>query len=249
MEQETMMQESTIQETTEQENTSAAESMENTGEAVSDAGEKVTEPAKPWNTPENARFAQQRRQQEAQNAAFKSLIGDITNPATGKPFASAEEWNSWKQSAAMAIQAKQANVSPDVFAKVVDRVREDVKKTDPDILRQRQQLEEYRQREAQSIFAADLKAIKKAYPDEKAKSVEELGDQFIRLCAAGISPLSAYEAIRAEKNRGAKQPPSMGDIRPGGGGKEYFTRDEVKAMSQAEVHRNYDKIRESMKKW
>lgn len=249
MEQENMMQESSAQETTEQENTSAAESMENTGATVSDAGEKVTEPAKPWNTPENARFAQQRRQQEAQEAAFRQLVGDITNPATGKPFSSPEEWNNWKRSAAIAMQAKQANVSPDVLARVVDRVREDVKKTDPDILRDRQQLEEYRQREAQSIFAADLKAIKKAYPDENAKSVEELGDQFVRLCAAGISPLSAYEAIRAEKNRGAKQPPSMGDVKPSSGGKDYFTRDEVKAMSQEEVHKNYDKIRESMKKW
>ena len=145
MEQENMMRESTVvQETAEQENTSPAESIENAEETAPAAGEKDTEPAKPWITPENARFAQQRRQQEAETAAFRHLVGDITNPATGKPFSSVEEWNSWKRSAAMAMQARQANVSPDVFAKVVDRVREDVKKTDPDILRERQQLEEYR---------------------------------------------------------------------------------------------------------
>lgn len=236
------------EETLQAEETSTSQQEEQIETTVAE-GEKDTEPAKPWITPENARFAQQRRQQEAQNAAFKSLIGDITNPATGKPFSSVEEWNSWKRNAAIAAQAKKANVAPDVLAGVIDRVREDVKKTDPDILRERQQLEEYRQREAQNIFASDLKAIKKAYPDEKAKSVEELGDQFVRLCAAGISPLSAYEAIRAEKNRGTKQPPSMGDVKPSGGGKDFFTPDEVKAMSQAEVHKNYDKIRESMKKW
>ena len=30
---------------------------------------------------------------------------------------------------------------------------------------------------------------------------------------------------------------------------DFFTRDQVKAMSQAEVKANYEKIRKSMKKW
>jgi hypothetical protein len=30
---------------------------------------------------------------------------------------------------------------------------------------------------------------------------------------------------------------------------EYFTREQVQAMTQAQVHRNYDKIKKSMKHW
>ena len=80
--------------------------------------------------------------------------------------------------------------------------------------------------------------------------MDELGPQFIAMCAAGVSPLSAYEALRAEKARNTKQPPSMGDVRPAGSkDKDFYTRDEVARMSQAEVSKNYETIKKSMTKW
>ena len=111
-----------------------------------------------------------------------------------------------------------------------------------------EQLRRYQQREMQAVFDGDLKAIRSAYPDERANSVDELGPQFIAMCAAGVSPLSAYEALRAEKARSVRQPPSMGDVRPAGG-KGFYTRDEVARMSRSEIERNFERIRRSMDRW
>ena len=113
-----------------------------------------------------------------------------------------------------------------------------------------EQLRRYQQREMQAVFDGDLKAIRSAYPDERANSVDELGPQFIAMCAAGVSPLSAYEALRAEQARSVRQPPSMGDVRPAGSkDKDFYTRDEVARMSQAEVSKHYETIKKSMTKW
>lgn len=111
-----------------------------------------------------------------------------------------------------------------------------------------EQLRRYQQREMQAVFDGDLKAIRSAYPDERANSVDELGPQFIAMCAAGVSPLSAYEALRAEKARSVRQPPSMGDVRPAGG-KGFYTRDEVARMSRSEIEHNFERIRRSMDRW
>ena len=93
-------------------------------------------------------------------------------------------------------------------------------------------------------------AFSSAYPDEKAQKVEELGIEFLKLCAGGISPLVAYEAIRNEKARSAANPPSMGDVKTSPTTeKEFFTRAEVAAMDQATVSRYFDKIRKSQQYW
>lgn len=55
---------------------------------------------------------------------------------------------------------------------------------------------------------------------------------------------------RAEKARSAANPPSMGDVKPTSSGeKEFFTHEEVAAMDQATVSKNYEKIRKSMGTW
>lgn len=214
------------------------------------AGEKEAEATKPWKTEQNARFAEQRRRREAEETAFRALVGDITNPETGKPFTDRREWEGWKRKAELAAQAKAAAVPPETYEKIIQRAKEEIKRSDPEIRAQAEQLEQYRQREREAVFANDLKAIRKAYPDEKAKSIDELGPQFVAMCASGVSPLAAYEALRVEKARNTKQPPSMGDVKPSGGkGKEYYSREEVAAMNQAEVSKNYETIRKSMAKW
>ena len=47
-----------------------------------------------------------------------------------------------------------------------------------------------------------------------------------------------------------KKPPVIGDVATAGKPEsDYFTREEVEAMSAAEVSKNYSKIRESMGHW
>lgn len=103
------------------------------------------------------------------------------------------------------------------------------------------------QREAERVFREDLAAIRAAWPDEKAASISELGPQFAAICAAGVEPLAAYEALRAQRQR--RSAPSTGPVASGGGDGDYFSRDEVARMSREEIHRNFDSIRRSMRRW
>ena len=136
------------------------------------------------------------------------------------------------------------------LARLEAQLRQQFRATDPEFLAQAAELKKAHDREAQAQFSNDLKTIRAAYPDEKAQKVEELGIEFLKLCAGGISPLVAYEAIRNEKARSAANPPSMGDVKTSPTTeKEFFTRAEVAAMDQATVSRYFDKIRKSQQYW
>ena len=60
----------------------------------------------------------------------------------------------------------------------------------------------------------DLTSIKTAYPEVKAKSVDELGETFINIFNTGkVSALEAYEASRVIDARNKKPvPPSLGGV-------------------------------------
>ncbi len=65
------------------------------------------------------------------------------------------------------------------------------------------ELDAYRGRESERQFAADLEQIKAEFPDENAKSVDELGTTFIKLRACGVDNLTAYRATAAERQKPA----------------------------------------------
>ena len=113
------------------------------------------------------------------------------------------------------------------------------------------QAEIARQQQYEAVFAEDLAAIKQLYPDEKAKDIRDLGDEFMAMMASGqVDAVSAYEAIRARKNRTRPKPPRTGGLGSDGGKKPaYFTKEQVDAMSDAEIDKNYDAIRKSMMRW
>ena len=115
----------------------------------------------------------------------------------------------------------------------------------------RRMAEAARQQQYEAVFAEDLAAIKQLYPDEKAKDIRDLGDEFMAMMASGqVDAVSAYEAIRARKNRTNPKPPSTGGLGSNGGKKPaYFTKEQVDAMSDAEIDKNYDAIRKSMMRW
>ena len=76
--------------------------------------------------------------------------------------------------------------------------------------------------------------------------VEELGEDFFRYRANGLSASEAYDFIQMRK---PKPPKSMGKVEPSPTEKDFFTRDEAMAMSSAERFKHIDKITASMKKW
>ena len=166
------------------------------------------------------------------------------------PFASKAEFVAWRDGAAGRGRAQAAPVEPEALARLEAQLRQQFRATDPEFLAQAAELKKAHDREAQAQFSNDLKTIRAAYPDEKAQKVEELGIEFLKLCAGGISPLVVYEAIRNEKARSAANPPSMGDVKTSPTTeKEFFTRAEVAAMDQATVSRYFDKIRKSQQYW
>ena len=134
-----------------------------------------------------------RRQTPEENARFAAM----RNPETGMPFASKAEFVAWRDGAAGRGRAQAAPVEPETLARLEAQLRQQFRATDPEFLAQAAELKKAHDREAQ--FSNDLKTIRAAYPDEKAQKVEELGIEFLKLCAGGISPLVAYEAIRNEK--------------------------------------------------
>lgn len=100
----------------------------------------------------------------------------------------------------------------------------------------------------------ELGEFNSLYPE---KSVKDIPDDVWRSVEEGI-PLSAAYALYERKNHmdrfRAEQINMQNAARSAGiagkdTGSEYFSPDEVRAMSQKQVHDNYKKIVESMKRW
>lgn len=213
--------------------------------------------AQDWKTPQNAENAQRRRdaEQRQRQRYFAEFAAGLTDPVTQQPFANEEAWSRWKQNAAIAAQAQKAGVEPEAAQRLVDSMRDTIRQTDPEFRRMAQENQAVRRQQAevmqQQIFAQDLAAIRKMYPDEKAKNVTELGDEFMAMMATGqVDAVSAYEAVRAKRQRTAPKPPSTGKIQAGAAGQgAYYTREQVEAMSDEQIERNFDDIRRSMATW
>lgn len=113
-------------------------------------------------------------------------------------------------------------------------------------------LEALKQTEARIL--AEIGDFCALFPDVP---VEELPDEVWESVRAG-APLAAsyalYERKKCEKIKRIAAINAKNVARsPGAAGtdtaSEFFTPDEVRRMSRAEVHANYSKIKESMKKW
>ena len=100
---------------------------------------------------------------------------------------------------------------------------------------------------------AQIEEFRQIFPET---DVASLPDEVTQSISKGNSLAAAYalylqkQLARQSKTQFVNQRnayASSGKI--GGSSEEYFTPDEVRAMSQSEVRANYKKIRDSMKKW
>lgn len=127
-------------------------------------------------------------------------------------------------------------------------IQEAIRK-DPEYIRNQQELRVLRERESRRAFEEDLATVRKLNPQEKAQTVQELGPDFIRLRANGIPADVAYKATH-EIQPQVEPPKDTGKVKGSqSAAGAYFTPEQVRAMSQAEVNRNLDKIEQSMKHW
>lgn len=118
-----------------------------------------------------------------------------------------------------------------------------------------EELEALREEKRKRVFEDDLKAIKDAYPEVKAKSVRELGEKYWSLMKTGeLSAVEAYEVIRKLEERGKKTPPpSTGSVKQIAGKteKEFYSSEEVDKLSSKDLDdpKTLDKVLKSMTKW
>lgn len=233
----------------EQTETSEAPAAENTEPA-----QQVEEVAPPQSPEVNSQFKAMRIRAEAEaqkkyNDTIRSLYAGYVNPQTGKPIETLDDLAAVRRHQELQRQAEENGVTMEQQQKMAEYIRRDLLQNDPELRAARERLEHYQQMEMEQAFERDLAAIKAAYPKEQAKSIDELGPEFLSIMASGkVSPLSAYEAILAERKRNAPAP-SMGDVATGGGESDFFTVEEVRAMTPAQVEKNLDKIDASARRW
>lgn len=108
------------------------------------------------------------------------------------------------------------------------------------------------EQQANAQMSADLAEIQKIAPE--VKSIGELGKAYLAFrfnSMGGNDAVTAFKMSQAYTQANTpKKPPVVGSVstqaKPQS---DYYTREEVEAMSQKEVSANYDAIRQSMTKW
>ena len=100
----------------------------------------------------------------------------------------------------------------------------------------------------EQMMSRDLSKIQEIDPD--VKSLEDLGETFANYIRAGLSSVEAYYAVKAREAKEKVVPPkTVGKVTTTKGESSYFTPDEVEAMSDEEIDKNFDAILSSMKQW
>lgn len=203
-------------------------------------GEEGQEPAAPVSEKSDAdkAFAEMRRQlaeakAEAETAANER---DAFKAELGRYFAGDDPLVS---SRAYAEQRSEADIRAEI-------------QRENEIAQIRAENKAYRERamnaEIELTMENDLREIQKI--DPSVKSLDELGNTFRNLIATGCDAISAYYADKARSDKERITPATPpGEIKAQPGEKDFFTRDEVEKMSEAEVKKNYGAIRKSMNKW
>lgn len=106
----------------------------------------------------------------------------------------------------------------------------------------------------QNRILSELSEFSELFPDTPVNSIPESVWEAVRQGAPLLASYALYEKrIKNERARiaainGKNASASLGKAGVNTPG-EYFTPDEVRKMSAAEVHANYSKIKASMQKW
>lgn len=108
--------------------------------------------------------------------------------------------------------------------------------------------EEVEQLKLEKVLEADLVEIQKIDPN--VKNLVDLGDPYFKCVAAGMSAAEAYHASKyIAKQTTPTAPAEIGKVNQSSVQKDFYTKEEVEAMTAEEVEQNLPKIELSMKKW
>ncbi|MBO5969362.1 MAG: hypothetical protein J6S14_12780 [Clostridia bacterium] len=214
--------------------------------------EDKKEPQSKEQNAENARRRREaERQKEMRELREKTIIETLngTNPYTGEPMSDS------------------LDVEEYLTMREIEKNGGDPVNDYPKYRKQKERdaaAQQEKQNESEEWYQKDREAFKTEYPDVDLSSL--IADEDFCDYAegkVGKKPLSEiyrgflkftgkYEDQAKEKaaqyiaNRQAS-PGALGDTKTAES--DYFTMEQVKKMSPAEVHKNYEKIRKSMQKW
>ena len=223
-------------------------------ESTVDSGSGDVASTKPVQTPEqNAQFAAARREAERQ---IKQLQADNDEFAKSCGFNNFAEMKEYQKAQLQAQKAQEMNVDLKFYSEF-----ESVKSELNQFKTEKQQLEHEKQMiqqdntlkndpvkgELYKTWETEVKAQAKTLNCDLNTSFLLMLDSKLGDVLKGQSTKAEQQAIQKLANNAASTPGSLAD--GGEGSKTFFTKEEVKAMSQSEVSKNYDKICESMKKW
>jgi len=108
--------------------------------------------------------------------------------------------------------------------------------------------EEVERLRLEKAMEADLLEVQKA--DPSVKNLADLGDAYFQCISAGMSATEAYHASKYIAQKTTPTPPAeIGKLNESSVQKDFYTKEEVEAMTAEEVEKNLPKIEQSMKKW
>lgn len=120
-------------------------------------------------------------------------------------------------------------------------------------LQTQQELEHYRSLAMQSMVQQGIDKINKAFPAANIKSINDLGEQFVKLVSAGLDEVEAYEVMQTRKARTeVSKPPITGATNNSTtASKDFYTSDEVDRLSDKDLDnpKIAEIVRKSMLKW
>lgn len=223
------------------ETTEVAEpSEEVTGVEEQETAEPVSESEQPESgrTEEDAAWARMRRESEQ---AKKDLQAAQKELAALKASAEARENAlarlTGNDSGDIAAIAEATGMSEAEVIAEIQAAEESAQKD----LRIQQLEDEVTSIQADRMMQADLESIRKI--DPSLKSLEELGEGYVEYVSAGLSPVRAYWAVKAEERAKQATPPKeVGRVATGTAEKDYYTDAEIDAMSSADLTKNWKKV-------
>lgn len=101
------------------------------------------------------------------------------------------------------------------------------------------------EREIDEKMQKDLSDIQKI--DPSVKSLDDLGDDFGQFIEAGLDGVHAYYAMKAMQDRNKIKPArSIGRVNQSSVPRDFYTSEELDALSQEEILANWDKVQRSI---
>lgn len=184
-------------------------------------------------TDSDSAFAEMRRELEAlrnSNAEYERALSNFFPEAEDKALA-AEAFYQNREYDELVAEREEANV--------IDGLKRENEQLMQAVLEQ----------QAEKRMADDLKEVQNL--DPTVKSLEDLGESYAGYISSGLTARQAYFACKAEKQATTIVPPkATGKVESTASApKEFFTQEEVEAMTKDEVKKNYETIRKSMTRW